>query len=69
MGLAGEVQAQVLIMPTGPLCLKARVVRRLQELSVTDSDSNKFYPGRTMGGGTRFHRIIPPPSSLRRWKE
>jgi hypothetical protein len=65
MGLSGEAQAQSLILPTGPLALRA------PSPTVLDLKSNdpQIYPGRTMGGGTRILRINPPPSSLKRRKE
>ena len=65
MGLSGEAQAQVQIMPTGPLSLRAPSPTVLD----LKPDDSKFYPGRTMGGGTRILRTNPPPSSLRRRKE
>lgn len=62
LGLPAEAEAQTLIMPTGPLSIQAPIFREAETL--------KFYPGRTMGGGPRFHRLNPPPSSLmRRRKE
>ena len=66
LGLATEARAQVLITTTGPLAVTGPVSTIALELT---SDNEQIYPGRTMGGGTRFHRIIPPPSSLNRRKE
>src|SRR5258706_5786959 len=61
MGLSGEARAQVLITPTGPLALS----RAPEAYSAMESnlarDDDKFYPGRTMGGGTRVLRTNPPP--------
>ena len=65
MGLSGEAQAQVLITPTGPLCLRTSALN----FAELNSNDDQIYPGRTMGGGTRILRIIPPPSSLMRRKE
>ena len=65
MGLSGEAQAQSLITPTGPLSLRAPSPTVLD----LKADDSKFYPGRTMGGGTRILRTNPPPSSLKRRKE
>lgn len=61
IGLPTEAEAQALIMPTGPLSIQAPIF--------PEPETSKFYPGRTMGGGTRFHRQNPPPSSLKRRKE
>ena len=69
LGLATEARAQVLITTTGPLAVKAPVAELSTSLLEQTSDNEQIYPGRTMGGGTRFHRIIPPPSSLNRRKE
>lgn len=65
MGLSGEAQAQALILPTGPLALRAPSPTVLD----LKSDESQIYPGRTMGGGTRILRTNPPPSSLNRRKE
>jgi hypothetical protein len=69
MGLSGEAQAQVLIMPTGPLSLAIPAVESCRDVLGLTSDDDKLYPGRTMGGGTRFLRSSPPPSYLKRRKE
>jgi len=69
MGLAKEAQAQVLITPTGPLSIRTRAADEALVLSGSTSTSVKFYPGRTMGGGSRIFRPNPPPSSLKRRKE
>lgn len=69
MGLSKDVQAQVLIMPTGPLFVRSRAEADVQDSDAIISKSDNFYPGRTMGGGTRILRSIPPPSSLKRRKE
>lgn len=69
MGLSGEARAQVLIMPTGPLSLKAfRDVLPAVKIG-QDSNDDSFYPGRTMGGGARIPRSVPPPSFFKRRKE
>jgi len=65
MGPPGEVQAQALITPTGPMSLRAPSPTVLE----LKSDGSKVYPGRTMGGGNRILRTNPPPSSLKRRKE
>jgi len=65
MGLSGEAHGQVQIMPTGPLSLKDSRDALSLELGET-WHHDKFYPGRTMGGGTRILRANPPPSSLKR---
>jgi hypothetical protein len=59
MGLSGEAQAQAQIMPTGPLWVTVSKA----------FNADKFYPGRTMGGGPRILRLNPPPSSLKRREE
>ena len=77
MGLSGEAQAQVQIMPTGPLALKpvdvaflpAPMPQRAPCILETKVDVDKFYPGRTRGGGSRMLRPIPPPSFLKPRKE
>lgn len=68
LGLSVEAQAQSSIMPCGPLSVKAPVhlVRGDSSESMTQ---DYFYPGRTMGGGTRILRSSPPPSYLMRRKE
>lgn len=68
MALSGEAQAQVQIMPTGPLPVALPAVAPALEME-QDLDLRKFYPGRTMGGGPRILRSNPPPSSLKRRKE
>jgi len=65
LGLSKEAQAQVLITPAGPLALRARA----PEVPGLTTEGDKFYPGRTMGGGTRILRTNPPPSSLKRREE
>ena len=65
MGLPGAAQAQSLITPMGPLALRPRP-EPVQNLQL---EALKFYPGRTMGGGTRILRSSPPPSSLNRREE
>ena len=77
MGLAREAQAQVQIMPTGPLALKPAEAAFAPQLSQqpapwkfeTEADVDKFYPGRTRGGGSRMLRPNPPPSFLKPRKE
>ena len=65
MGLSGEAQAQSLITPMGPLALRPCPEPALK----LELEALKFYPGRTMGGGTRILRSSPPPSSLNRREE
>ena len=62
LGISLEAHAQALIMPTGPMY----VAPVLKSVLLEDE---QVYPGRTMGGGTRILRSIPPPSSLNRRKE
>ena len=69
LGLATEARAQVLITTTGPLSVKAPVIDLSIDASERTTHDYQFYPGRTMGGGTRFLRTNPPPSSLKRRKE
>ena len=66
MGLATEAQAQVLITPTGPMSIRTGAWEKTRAFAGTVSESDKFYPGRTMGGGSRILRPNPPPSSLKR---
>ena len=68
MGLSGEAHGQVQIMPTGPLSLRESRTAVSFELG-QEWHHDKFYPGRTMGGGSRIFRPNPPPSSLKRRKE
>ena len=73
LGVSTEALAQVQIMPTGPLALKAPAcVRPAEDRSESPAQilaCNKVYPGRTTGGGNRMLRTIPPPSFLIRRKE
>jgi hypothetical protein len=69
MGLSREAQAQVLITPAGPMALRTRTVEAIAEVPGLTTDGDEFYPGRTMGGGTRILRSTPPPSFLKRRKE
>jgi hypothetical protein len=69
MGLSREAQAQALVTPTGPLAVRTRPAAMASISTGTASDSDKVYPGRTMGGGSRILRINPPPSSLKRREE
>jgi len=69
MGLASEARAQALITPTGPLSIKTRPAGMPTIFPGTALDSDKVYPGRTMGGGSRILRSNPPPSSLKRPEE
>jgi hypothetical protein len=69
MGLANEAHAQAMITPTGPLSISTRPTGMAPKKPETASKSDKVYPGRTMGGGTRILRPNPPPSSLKRRKE
>ena len=65
LGLSLEAQAQSLIMPCGPLAVKAVSVVPVGEVSQEYLTKDYFYPGRTMGGGTRILRSSPPPSYLK----
>jgi len=69
LGLSLEAQAQSLIMPCGPMSVKAVNVEPVREVSQEYLTQDYFYPGRTMGGGTRILRSSPPPSFLKRRKE
>jgi hypothetical protein len=69
LGLCLEAQAQSLIMPCGPLSLKEAGTQLVLEVPQEYLSKDYFYPGRTMGGGTRILRSSPPPSFLKRRKE
>jgi len=69
LGLSLEAQAQSLIMPCGPMSVTAVKVKPVREVSQEYLTQDYFYPGRTMGGGTRILRSSPPPSFLKRRKE
>ncbi len=69
MGLPGAAQAQVLIMPTGPLSLRAPARESLQGLARLDLYRDNFSPVARWAGGPGFSGPIPPPSSLKRRKE
>ena len=69
LGLSLEAQAQSLIMPCGPMSVKEVVVQPVRDVSPEYLTPDYFYPGRTMGGGTRILRSSPPPSFLKRRKE
>jgi len=69
LGLSLEAQAQSLIMPCGPLLVKAAAAELAHAVSQEYLLRDYFYPGRTMGGGTRILRSSPPPSFLKRRKE
>jgi hypothetical protein len=68
MGLWGEAHGQVQIMPAGPLSVRDSRALVSVELG-QESNLDKVYPGRTMGGGPRILRSNPPPSSLKRRRE
>lgn len=67
LGLSLEAHAQALIMPTGPLAVMTLAETPVPTLE--ESGVDQVYPGRTMGGGTRILRSIPPPSFLKRRRE
>jgi hypothetical protein len=69
LGLSLEARAQCLIMPVGPLAVKSEPAAVRQASLEFQNNDDKVYPGRTMGGGTRILRSIPPPSFLKRRKE
>jgi hypothetical protein len=69
LGLSLEAQAQSLVMPCGPLAVKAAAPAPIFEESLQFLTRDYIYPGRTMGGGTRILRPIPPPSFLNRREE
>jgi hypothetical protein len=69
LGLSLEAQAQSLIMPCGPLAVRTVALEPSREAPLEYLTKDYFYPGRTMGGGTRILRSNPPPSFLKRRKE
>jgi len=69
LGLSLEARAQCLVMPCGPLSVKVAAAELAPELPEQSLTKDYFYPGRTMGGGTRILRSSPPPSFLKRRKE
>lgn len=69
LGLSLEAQAQCLIMPCGPMSVKVAAAAPVRDVSQESLTKDYFYPGRTMGGGTRILRSSPPPSFLMRRKE
>jgi hypothetical protein len=69
LGLSLEARAQCLILPVGPLAVKSEPSAVRQASLDFQNNDNKVYPGRTMGGGTRILRSIPPPSFLTRREE
>jgi hypothetical protein len=69
MGLVTEAQAQVLITPTGPMSVRTPALSDVAAITANGLECDKFYPGRTMGGGPRILRSNPPPSSLKRREE
>jgi len=69
IGVATEAQAQVLITPIGPMSIETRVSSDVSAMTAKAAEGDKFYPGRTMGGGRRILRSNPPPSSLKRREE
>ena len=69
LGLSLEANAQSLIMPCGPLAVKAAYFEDVAVASLEYPITDYIYPGRTMGGGTRILRPIPPPSFLKRWED
>jgi len=69
LGLSLEARAQSLVMPCGPLAVKAAVLEPVGQSSLEFLTKAYIYPGRTMGGGTRILRSIPPPSFLNRREE
>jgi len=69
LGLSLDAQAQSLVMPCGPLAVNEAIPQSILEVSQQYLSKDYFYPGRTMGGGTRILRSSPPPSFLKRRKE
>lgn len=69
LGLSLEARAQSLVMPCGPLSVKAAGVEPARQSTLEFLTKDYIYPGRTMGGGTRILRSIPPPSFLNRREE
>ena len=69
LGLSLEAQAQSLVMPCGPLSVRAAAPEPLRPAVLEYLTQDYIYPGRTMGGGTRILRSIPPPSFLKDRRE
>ena len=69
LGLSLEARAQSLVMPCGPMSVKATAAEPFGQLFSEFLKKDQIYPGRTMGGGTRILRSIPPPSFLNRREE
>ena len=69
LGLSLEAQAQSLVMPCGPLAVKTAAAEPVRKASLEFLTKAYIYPGRTMGGGTRILRSIPPPSFLKDRRE
>ncbi len=69
LGLSLEARAQSLVMPCGPLSVKAVAAEPVRPSPTEFLTKDYIYPGRTMGGGTRILRSIPPPSFLNRREE
>jgi len=69
LGLSLEARAQSCVTPCGPLAVTVAAEESLVGASSTSLTKDYFYPGRTMGGGTRILRSSPPPSFLKRRKE
>ncbi|HZE99833.1 MAG TPA: hypothetical protein VE981_22695 [Planctomycetota bacterium] len=69
LGFSLEAHAQSLVAPCGPMAVKEMVATPVLESIEKCLTNDYFYPGRTMGGGTRILRSSPPPSFLKRRKE
>ncbi len=69
LGLSLEARAQSLVMPCGPLSVKTAALEPARQSPLEFLTKAYIYPGRTMGGGTRILRSIPPPSFLNRREE
>ena len=69
LGISLEAHAQCQVLPVGPMAVKAQLVPVASAIPEYLNDDNQIYPGRTMGGGTRILRSIPPPSFLKRREE
>jgi len=69
LGLSLDASAQCQVLPVGPMAVKTEAVAARPAILECLNDDNQIYPGRTMGGGTRILRSIPPPSFLKRRKE
>ena len=69
LGFSLEARAQSIVVPCGPLSIRKAAAGQVRQSSLEYLTKDYIYPGRTMGGGTRILRPIPPPSFLNRREE